>query len=203
VGDVAVTEPARSSPSEVFPALPVFSVIDIETSGLSTRRHRILQIAVARVEGGEIVDEWSTLVKLRWPWQRVGPRRVHGISRRTLKGAPRPDDALAELARRIEGTVVVAHNMRFDWAFLERAAAKHGVRLDASRRLCTLWLSRRLDPDRRLSHRLGDLCDRYDIVNDRPHDAAYDARATAEVLPHLLAAHGIADEHDLAEFYER
>ena len=77
--------------------LPVFSVIDIETSGLSTRRHRILQIAVARVEGGEIVDEWSSLVKLRWPWQRVGPRRVHGISRRTLRGAPRPDDALTEL----------------------------------------------------------------------------------------------------------
>ena len=183
--------------------LPVFSVIDIETSGLSTRRHRILQIAVARVEGGEIVDEWSSLVKLRWPWQRVGPRRVHGISRRTLRGAPRPDDALTEFAGRIEGTVVVAHNMRFDWAFLERAAAKHGVRLGAPPRLCTLRLSRRLDPDRRLSHRLGDLCDRYGIVNDRPHDAAYDARATAQVLPHLLAAHGIADEHGLAEFYER
>ncbi len=199
---MAVTEPARSS-CEAGPGLPVFSVIDIETSGLSTRRHRILQHAVVRVSGDEIVDEWSSLVKLRWPWQRVGPRRVHGIGRSTLKGAPPAQQVLAEFARRIEDTVVVAHNMAFDWSFLDRAAAQHGVRLDPSHRLCTLWLSRRLDPDRELSHRLGDLCERYGVVNERPHDAVFDARATALVLPHLLEAHGIASECDLAPFYER
>ncbi len=183
--------------------LPPFSVIDIETSGLSTRRHRILQLAVARLVDDEIVDEWSTLVRLRWPWQRTGPRRVHGITRRSLRDAPDQPSVLAEFARRVDGTVVVAHNMSFDWTFLERAAARQGVELDASRRLCTLWLSRRLDPDRELSHRLGDLCDRYGVVNDRPHDAVYDARATALVLPHLLAAHEITDEAGLATHYER
>ena len=70
-------------------------------------------------------------------------------------------------------------------------------------RLCTLSLSRRLDPDRRLSHRLGDVCERFDIVNERPHDAVYDARVTALVLPHLLAAHGIERAVDLVPFYER
>ena len=53
-------------------------------------------------------------------------------------------------------------------------------------------LSRRLDPDRQLSHRLADLCARYDVALDRPHDALADAAATAAVLPHLLAAHGVA-----------
>ena len=58
VGDVEVTEPARPE-AETADGLPVFSVVDIETSGLSTRRHRILQVAVARVVDGEIVDEWG------------------------------------------------------------------------------------------------------------------------------------------------
>lgn len=183
--------------------LPPFSVIDIETSGLSTRRHHILQLALARVDDGQVVDEWSTLVRLRRPWQRTGPRRVHGITRRSLKGAPDARAALDEFARRVDGTVVVAHNMSFDWTFLERAARRYGVELDASRRLCTLWLSRRLDPDREQSHRLGDLCERYGVVNERPHDAVHDARSTALVLPHLLAAHRVTTEADLAEHYER
>jgi DNA polymerase-3 subunit epsilon len=189
--------------------LPAFSVVDIETSGLSTRRHRILQLAVARVEFdaqtgvGAIVDEWSSLVKLRWPWQRVGPRRVHGISRDRLRGAPATTDVLAEFARRTGRTVLVAHNMGFDWTFIERAARRHGVALDTNPRLCTLRLSRRLDPDRTRSHRLADLCERYEIVNEHPHDAAFDARCTALVLPHLLRAHGIASADDLVGFYER
>ena len=46
------------------------------------------------------------LVRLRWPWSRVGPRRVHGITRRTLRGAPRAAVALAELRRRLDGARV-------------------------------------------------------------------------------------------------
>lgn len=183
--------------------LPVFSVLDIETSGLSTRRHRILQIAVARFEAGRIVGEWSSLVSLRWPWQRVGPRRVHNITRAQLRGAPRGADVLGEFAERTAGTVLVAHNMGFDWPFIERAARRGRVAVAPDGRLCTLSLSRRLDPDRQLSHRLGDLCERYDIVNARPHDAVHDARATALLLPHLLAAHGVTSGADLADLYER
>ena len=185
------------------PPLPRFAVVDIETSGLSTRRHRILQIAVVEVAGGAVTAEWSTLVRLRWPWQRVGPRRVHGISRRSLRGAPDLTSALAGLATRLDGAVFVAHNAAFDWAFIERAAARTATVLPGSARLCTLRLSRRLDPDRQRSHRLADLCERYGVVNDRPHDALADARATAAVLPHLLAAHGATDASALAALYER
>lgn len=183
--------------------LPVFSVLDIETSGLSTRRHRILQIAIVRVADGQILDEWSSLVRLRWPWQRVGPRRVHGITRAQLRGAPDRAAVLTELAARTTGTVLVAHNMRFDWGFIERAARSDRVDFTPPPRVCTLWLSRRLDPERQQSHGLADLCDRYGIDNDRPHDARFDARATALLLPKLLADHGITDAHRLAPFYER
>ena len=184
-------------------ALPVFSVVDIETSGLSTKRHRILQVAVVTVREGVVADTWTSLIKLRWPWQRVGPRRVHGIDRRMLRSAPTTREVLTELNRRLEGTVFVAHNARFDWAFIERAARRHHLDVPNSDRLCTLYLSRRLDPDRQLSHRLGDVCERYGIVNERPHDALFDASATAEVLPHLLAAHGVTAPADLEPLYDR
>jgi DNA polymerase III subunit epsilon len=68
--------------------------------------------------------------------------------------------------------------------------------------LCTLSLSRRLDPDRTMSHRLSDLCERYGIANERPHDALEDAAATAAVVPHLLRAHGITTQAQLAEFVD-
>jgi DNA polymerase-3 subunit epsilon len=191
------------SSGDVQGALPVFSVVDIETSGLSTRRHRILQVAVVRVEHGSAVDAWTSLIKLRWPWQRVGPRRVHGIDRRMLRSAPTSREVLTELAHRIDGTVFVAHNAQFDWSFVERALRAHGIDVPRGDRLCTLYLSRKLDPERRLSHRLGDVCERYGITNERPHDALFDARATAEVLPYVLAAHGVTRPEDLEPLYDR
>ncbi|MEO6653652.1 MAG: 3'-5' exonuclease [Ilumatobacteraceae bacterium] len=185
--------------------LPRFAVVDIETSGLSTRRHRILQVAVVTVDGGLIVDEWSSLIGLRWPWpiQRVGPRRVHGIGRKALRGAPRQRAVIGELASRLDGAVFTAHNVRFDWPFIERAARQAHIDVAPADRLCTLRLSRSLDPDRLLSHRLGDVCERYGISNDRPHDALHDARATAAALPRLLAEHQVTGDRDLGPLYER
>jgi DNA polymerase-3 subunit epsilon len=201
-----MTEPGTTSslPSahDVSP-LPRFAVIDIETSGLSTRRHRILQIAVVVVESGRIVDEWSSLVRLRWRFGRVGPRRVHGIDRAMLRRAPRQREVLAELLRRVDGTVVTAHNIGFDWPFIVRAARRCRIELPTGPRLCTLRLSRGLDPDRQLSHRLRDACERYGVTNDRPHDALHDARAAALLLPHLLAGHGVQGACDLEPLYER
>ncbi len=186
--------------------LPHFAVVDLETSGLNTRRHRILQMAVVTIDGdGIVLDEWSSLVKLRWPLQRVGPTHIHGITRGSLKGASKLDDALDELGRRLDGSIFTAHNAAFDSDFLIRAIRRRPtddpLRLGLDARLCTLRMSRRLDPERTQSHRLGDVCQRYGVTIERPHDALGDATATAAVLPHLLAAHHITEADQLAPFY--
>ncbi len=170
-----------------------FAVVDVETSGLSLRRHHVLQVGVVVVDGdGQVMDRWSSLVAPRRRWFfRVGPTSLHGIHRRDMRGAPSAAEVLGELARRIGDAQFVAHNASFDEAFLAKAARRAGVQLRTSPALCTLRLSRRLDPDRQLSHRLGDLCTRYGVELVRPHDALADADATAAVLPHLLRAHGI------------
>jgi DNA polymerase III subunit epsilon len=187
-------------------SLPHFAVVDLETSGLSTRWNRILQIGMVTVESdGTVVDEWSTLVKMRWPLQRVGPTHVHGITRATLRGAPPLDTVLAEFGRRLDGAIFTAHNAEFDGGFLQRAARRRPIddpiRQSLERPLCTLRMSRRLDPDRQRSHRLGDLCDHYGVALDRPHDALCDAAATAAILPRLLDELHITEVAELEPYY--
>jgi DNA polymerase-3 subunit epsilon len=183
--------------------LPRFAVVDVETSGLSQRRDRILQIGVVIVEGdGREIDRWSALVKLRWPLQRVGPTEIHGITRAMLRGAPPMSAALDQLTERLDGAIFTAHNAQFDGGFIERAARRRSG-FDLGPHLCTLRMSRRLDPDRQQSHRLIDVAERFGVPLLNPHDALADAAATAAVLPHLLTAHGITDESQLSAFYDR
>jgi DNA polymerase-3 subunit epsilon len=167
-----------------------YAVVDVETSGLRADRHRVLQVGVVVVDAqGNVVDRWSSLVRPRhrW-WYRVGPVHVHGIRRRDVRSAPPAGDVLRRLAVMLEGTQFVAHNAGFDAAFLRRAAAREGLTLSLGEPLCTLRLSRQLDPQRQLSHRLGDVAARYGIALVPPHDALADAEATAAILPHLLRA---------------
>jgi DNA polymerase-3 subunit epsilon len=170
-----------------------FAVVDLETSGLHPSRHHILQVAVFGVDAwGNELDRWSTYVRPpRWPFARVGPRHIHGIRRRAVAGAPTLADVLPEVAARVAGAVFTAHNAQFDLAFLRHQAARVGVPWPDPPRLCTLTLSRTLDPERAVSHRLGDLCRRYGVPHDDPHDALADAIATGAVLPHLLKDSGI------------
>jgi DNA polymerase III epsilon subunit-like protein len=178
-----------------------FAVVDVETSGLRPDRHRLLQIGVVRITGdGTVLDRWDTF--LRAPWRPVGGRDIHGLSRRTLRGAPRMRHVADELATLFDGSIVCAHNAEFDWLFLSRAMRRAGVAVPDALRVCTLRLSRSLDPERLRSHRLGDLCLRYDIPLIRAHDAAADAEATAMLLPRLLAETGFTERAQLEPYLE-
>jgi len=190
--------------------LPRFAVVDLETTGLRTDRHRIVQLAMVTVDAeGSVHDSWDSFVRLRWPLASVGPTDIHGITRSMLRGAPKLRAVVDEFADRLGDSMLVAHNARFDGEFLVRAATqrRRSSRDDLpskfERRLCTLRMSRRLDPDRRLSHRLGDVCARYDVPLDHAHDARCDALATAAVLPHLLRAHDVTGVADLEPFLDR
>ncbi|MEM1333105.1 MAG: 3'-5' exonuclease [Actinomycetota bacterium] len=185
--------------------LPDFAVVDLETSGFSERRHRILQIGLVLVGAdGTIRDRWSTLVALRWPMSSVGPTEVHGITRTMLRDAPALDAVLDELGDRLDGAVLTAHNARFDGAFLARATRRRApddpIRSAVISPICTLRMSRRLDPGRERSHRLGDLADHYGVPFEHAHDALADAEATARLLPHLLVGHGITELEHLDRF---
>jgi DNA polymerase-3 subunit epsilon len=175
-----------------------FAVVDVETSGLSRRRHRLLQVAVVIVTGdGEVVERWSSPVRPRFG--RVGPTHIHGLTARSLRCAPTFAEIAPELVRRLEGVVFTAHNAEFDWGFVADALQRNGYRPPDAVRLCTARLSRAVAVDAP-SHRLTDVCARHGITITRAHDAAADAEATAAVLPHLFADGGLHTNADLGPF---
>jgi len=133
----------------------------------------------------------------------VGPRHIHGIRRRSLWGAPPMRQVLKDFSEQISGRIFTAHNAAFDSGFLFAAAKREGQPLHLDPRLCTLELSRRLDPDKQQRHRLADIAERHGIPHENPHDALEDARTTAAILPHLLKAHQITSVNDLQPHFLR
>lgn len=180
-----------------FPTWPRFAVVDVETTGLDPQRHRIVQVAVVTVAAdGTVLDRWSTTVHPGL--HRVGARRVHGLTRRELRLAPSFAAIAPEVLRRLDGAVFTAHNAAFDLAFLSAACRRARHPTPHGEWLCTMALSRSLDPQRVDSHRLADVLSRHGLANLRPHDALADAEATAALLPALFAAAGVSDPADLA-----
>jgi DNA polymerase III subunit epsilon len=169
---------------------PRFVVIDVETSGFSSRRDRILQVAAVEVDrSGTILQEWATYVRPRFG--RVGATHVHGLTAASLRSAPVFRVIAPDLAQRLQGAVIVGHNVDFDWDFVSRSLKRVGLPLAPSARLCTLDLSRSLDPDKLVRHKLGEVCARNGVELSNAHDALADARATAQVLPRLLDQAGL------------
>ena len=196
-------DPGEPNQREIAEAY--FAVVDVETSGLKSRRHRVLQVAVVTTRAdGTVIDRWSSYVRPRSSvFFRLGPKHIHRIERWTLRSAPRLADVIEQVNDRVAGKVLTAHNLVFDEGFLTAAAARVGRQLPGGPRLCTLLLSRSLDPDRTYSHGLAGLCQRYDIPLTRHHDALADAEATAALLPHLLGESGLVSVEALAQFVGR
>jgi len=95
---------------------PFFAIIDVETTGLSPKRDRVLELAVVRVDQrGQIVDEWSTRFNPEGP---VGATHIHGITDADVAHAPLFRDVAASIVPYICGLPIAAHYARFDLGFL-------------------------------------------------------------------------------------
>ena len=197
------TNESTDDPSHVLESSHAsFAVVDVETTGLRFDSDQILQIAVVLQDWtAHPTFVWSTYVRPSQFWSRdLGPQHVHGISRRKLILAPTTAQAMRKFAQLTSGRILVAHNAEFDTKFLQAAALEHHVELNWAGVLCTLKLSRKLDPKREQTHKLSTLCEKYGVALDQAHHAEHDARATAKVLPHLLTTHGITDAEGLQPF---
>lgn len=187
----SATKPAREGTGDEF------CVIDVETTGFSPRLgDRVIEVAAVRVRaGGEVIDEWSTLVN---PGRDLGPTHIHGISAGDVLDAPDFSRIGGDLIERIDGAVLVAHNLRFDRGFLEAEFARAGHRIAPHPGLCTLALARRLR--RGGSRKLVDCCAEFGIPIGTAHSALDDARATSRLLiAHLELARrrGVPDLESL------
>lgn len=173
-----------------MPFAPRLAFVDVETTGMSPQDARITEIAVVRVERAEdgwSARSWSTLID---PGTPVPPEiaALTGINDALLRGAPRFPAIADELLRWLDDAVFVAHQARFDYGFVRAEMARAGVSW-AARTLCTVRLSRLLEPEAR-GHGLDAILARWAIAASGRHRAAGDAQALWAWVQALLARHG-------------
>jgi len=161
-----------------------FTIVDIETTGLSAYYHKITEIAALKYENGKVVREFSTLVN---PEVKI-PRfitRLTGIDNKMVRNKPTIDKVIPRFYSFLGDSHFVAHYATFDYKFLDYALEKSmNVNL-GNHKLCTVRLARRLLPELP-SKRLSCLCSHFKIRNDGAHRAKSDALATAQIFHTFL-----------------
>ena len=101
-------------------------VLDTETTGLSVRDNKLIEISAARIRGREIVDTFDTFVHPGVPIPHE-ITQLTSITDADVVSAPEPEEAVAALERFVGGCPVIAHNATFDRSFIE--SVKGGVRV--------------------------------------------------------------------------
>lgn len=160
------------------------AVLDVETTGLSPRTDRVVEIGVVLLDSrGEVEAEFETLIN---PGRDVGPTGLHGISASDVVDAPGFADVARHVRSLLAGRVVVAHNALFDLRFLAREFARSGMPIPTSPSLCTMRLAPLFFGSGTRS--LQALCGFLDIPLVHGHAALHDARATAELMLAMLSS---------------
>jgi DNA polymerase-3 subunit epsilon len=170
-----------------------FAAVDLETTGLSPRLDRVVEVAVVQLDCGlSPCGEFTTLIN---PGRDIGATDIHRISARDVAGAPRFEQIAPMLLDVLRGRVVVAHNVQFDLRFLDVEFARMGIGLPELPVMCTMQLAAqclRGLPARSLAA----CCLAAGIPLDGAHAAAVDARAVAR----LLACYARADNRLAAQW---
>lgn len=148
------------------------AIVDIETTGMSAQKNRIIEIAVIRVEKNKIVDKFNSLInpEVSLPYFIS---YLTGITEDELDRAPVFGDVYKKVDKLLKDATFVAHNVWFDYSFIQSEMDRINNPFE-SKKCCTVRLSRRLYPEHR-SHSLQSIISRYDFATKRRHRAYDDA----------------------------
>jgi ATP-dependent Lhr-like helicase len=167
---------AATSASDSFRG---FAAIDVETTGLHPNyHHRVVELAIVNLgpDGGRETD-WATLIN---PERDVGATDIHGLTATDLADAPRFADVAGDVVAQLAGRVLVAHNLRFDIAFIASELSRLGADLGVHDGVCTLGLASRfgiVGP-----RDLQSCCDVLGVELTDHHSALGDAVTVAQML---------------------
>jgi DNA polymerase-3 subunit epsilon len=179
-----------------------FTVVDLETTGSTPGYAKITEIGAVRIEGGAVAGEFAQLVDPRRPISRI-ITGLTGITNAMVAGAPTIEQALPKFADFARGSVLVAHNAKFDLSFLDYELSLLTGQTFSRPVLDTMRMARRLWPQMRSA--LSALSERFGTAVRPCHRALSDAQATAELLLIFLARlqeDGLRTLEDVVRFCE-
>ena len=168
-----------------------FAFVDIETTGLNLEKNEIIEIGwVLATPDLEIIEEFELKIKPE-RIENADPvaLKVNHYNEKGWENAYGLKEAIEMFSEKVKDCIMVGHNVAFDAGFLEYAFNKtqitntmHYHKLDT---ISVAWAKLHREPD--LEHfSLRELCERFDIKNERAHSALPDARATFLLYKKLM-----------------
>ncbi|MCR5673895.1 MAG: PolC-type DNA polymerase III [Lachnospiraceae bacterium] len=160
-----------------------FVVFDIETTGFSPVKNNIIEIGAVKIEGGKVIDRFSTFVN---PGEPIPYRiqKLTNINDDMVKDAPFINDVLRSFGEFCEGCVYVAHNASFDMGFIKAKEEAAGIIRQYSY-VDTLEMARLLVPEI-ARYKLDNLCKHFKVSLENHHRAVDDAEATSQIFLKLV-----------------
>lgn len=161
--------------------VPDYVLFDLETTGISCEYDEVIEISAVKVQAGEVVDEFTTLVN---PGRPIPPQasRVNGITDDMVADSPTFEEALKDFLEFASDAVLVGHNIiSFDMKFMQRDVQKFFGKYIGNDCIDTLQLARLYLPELH-HHTLTDLAGHYGIDADGAHRALNDCRMNQKVF---------------------
>lgn len=183
-----------------------FVIVDLETTGGPATQAGITEIGAVKVQGGEVLAEFATLVQ---PASAI-PAHISaltGITDRMVADAPSVAGAVAAFGEFAGDAILVAHNAPYDLGFLKAACTVHDLSWFPGPSLDTARLARvALHPGEVRNCKLATLAQHFAAPVTPVHRALADAQATTHVLHCLLervGSLGVRTWSDLRAFLGR
>lgn len=157
-----------------------YTVVDIETTGLSPEYDEIIELCAVRYRNKDFVEKYTTLVN---PSNEIDNfiEQLTGITNDMLATAPKIKEVLPEFLDFIGNDVIVGHNVNFDINFLYDNSIEYLSKPLTNDFVDTMRIARLLHKENR-HNRLSDLSERYGLSYDGAHRSEYDCSLTNSVL---------------------
>lgn len=170
-------------------------VLDLETTGFS-RRSEIIEIAIVGADGKTILNQ-QVMPKGRIPRDAT---KVHGITRKQLKGCPNWPEIFDQVAGILSGRPVITYNANFDLRLLKQTCEIWGlptIHIDGH---CAMlaYAAHRAEPHLHRKgeyrwHKLQNACADEGIEFDQQHRALSDAQFTRALLLRVARLRALAN----------
>ena len=162
-----------------------YVVFDVETTGLSAERDRLIEIAAIKVKNGAEIDSFESYINPKRPISEL-ITRLTSITDDDVKDAPFEEEVMTNFYNWLdEDDILVAHNAKFDLGFLDKSFERLGLKNKNNASIDTLFISRAENKEAK-RHGLSNLAKLYKVRLVQHHRAIYDTKATAEIFVKML-----------------
>jgi DNA polymerase-3 subunit epsilon len=161
-----------------------FAAIDFETANSSPSS--VCSVGVVIVRDGRIVEKIYRLIRPEPEWYDYWNTQVHGLTAEDTVNAPVFHDVWAEIAPKIAGLPLVAHNSPFDERCLRAAYGVYRMDYPDYEFHCTCRASRKVFGKTLPNHRLQTVAARCGYDLRKHHHALADAEACAWIAMQII-----------------